>query len=118
MQLKRIKQNIEPKSAFLAGLYSSLLPGMGKVYAGDYGSGVSAFLTNAALGAMFYENFRKDGIKDPKTIIFGTLFSAFYIGNIWGSVVNVKVHNQILYDGINQQILLELHIPLRTVFKL
>lgn len=114
--LASLKQNLKQKSPLLAGVYSAFIPGLGKVYAGDYGSGISAFFTNAALGAMLYENYRKDGIKDVKTILFASLFSVFYVGNIWGSVVNVRVHNQVLIDGINEQILLEIHIPLRNVF--
>lgn len=104
------------KSMWTAGLLSSIVPGLGKVYYGKTGEGISAFITNVTLGLVFYENLKKDGITDYKTIIFGTLFTTFYVGNIWGTVIGLKIRNDEFYEFKQQQILLDLHIPLRTIY--
>ena len=61
------------------------------------------------------ENYIKDGWKDPKTIIFGSLFGLFYIGNIWGSVLSVHVVNNEINNEINRQILFNKDIPLQRI---
>lgn len=104
------------KSMALAGIMSAIVPGTGKMYAGKAGEGLSALLTNAILGAITVENYLKGGITNPKTIIFGSLFTVFYVGNIYGSMVSVKVYREEYYDSIEKRVLFHLHIPLRTVF--
>ena len=104
------------RSPLAAGLLSTLLPGAGKFYAGKKGQGLAAFFTCAVLGAVAGENIYKTGIKSPQSIIFGSIFSMFYIGNIWGSVLSVKMSKQSFYRTKQDEILLTIHIPLRRVF--
>lgn len=105
------------KSALKAALLSAVLPGAGKIYVGkQLGQGISTFIQNAILGLQAYEGLRKDGVGSPRFIIFGSLFALFYVGNIWGSSVSVGVKRQEFNDKINEQILFDMHIPLRTIF--
>jgi len=106
----------KPKSFFVAGALSALVPGLGKVYTGKTGEGVAAFLAVGSLAAITLENYLKDGLYDPKTILFGGLFTTFYVGNIWGSVVSVQVRRQEFYELKNDEVLLYMHIPLRNIF--
>lgn len=105
------------KSPFIAASLSTLVPGLGKVYAGRMGEGISAFLINAGLGLVTYENFRKDGFLDAKTIFFGALFTTFYVGNIWGSALSVKLIKDEFIDESNEQILFNLRVPLRLIYE-
>ncbi len=105
------------KSPIIAGVLSSVIPGLGKVYANRLGEGVSAFLITTTMGLVAFENYRKDGWKDPKTILFSSLFSVFYIGNIWGSVLSVKLVKDEFNQEINEQILFNLRVPLRIIFE-
>lgn len=109
-------EKFKPKSLFVAGALSAIVPGLGKIYIGNIGEGVAAFFTVGALMAVATENLVKDGITDYKTILTGTVASIFYIGNIYGSVAALKVKREKFNDEVNNQILFELHIPLRTVF--
>lgn len=104
------------KSPVLAGLYSAVLPGAGKFYAGKKRQGIGAFLPVLSLGAVTYEAYRKGGVKSARFIAFGSLFSIFYIGNIWGSVLSVKIKQHEFYRSYNNQILFDLHIPLRSLY--
>lgn len=104
------------KSPLLAAAASAVVPGLGKIYAGRTGEGVSSFLITGALGAITAEHWIKDGPKDWKTIVSGLACAVFYIGNIYGSYVSVSISNQNLRDAQETVILYNIHIPLRSVF--
>lgn len=104
------------KSPLLAGLYSALIPGSGKIYAGKKKQGIGAFLPVATLGALTYEAYKKGGIKSARFIVYSSIFSVFYIGNIWGSVLSVKIKQNEFNREYDNKILFDLHIPLRNFF--
>ena len=109
-------ENHRYRSPALAGLYSALIPGLGRVYGGKVGMGIGTFLTTAVFGLQAWEAYDKDGPRSARFAIFGSLFSIFYIGNIWGSVFTVKIANDEFDEAVNRQIMLDLHIPLRTIY--
>ncbi len=106
----------KPKSPVIAGVMSAILPGTGKMYAGKLGQGVITLIQNAALGFQAYEAYRKDGWKSPRFLLYSGLFTFFYVGNIWGSVLTVNIRRQEFNDKVDGQILFNMQIPLRTVF--
>jgi hypothetical protein len=108
--------NHNTKSPLLAGIMSSVIPGSGKIYAGKTGEGISSFLTVGGLGLVTWENYRKKGAAHFKTILFGSLFSAFYIGNIYGTVFSVKLAEDEFQKMYDNKILFNIHVPLRNVF--
>ena len=57
-QMADVLRTRKDKSMVLAALYSSLLPGSGKVYAGKTGEGVSSFLILTVLGLITWENYQ------------------------------------------------------------
>lgn len=105
------------KSPFMAGLLSTVVPGLGKVYAGRRGNGLYAFLISGLLAAQTIEAYRKDGVESARFIIYGGLFTSFYVGNIWGSSLAVRVVKNEKQDATREQILFDMHIPLRTLFR-
>ena len=105
------------KSPWLAAAASAVIPGLGKVYAGNIGEGVSSFLITGAMGAITAEHWVKDGPKNWKTIVPAVLTAVLYIGNIYGSYVSVSIYNNQLKDAQETAILYNIHIPLRAVFK-
>jgi hypothetical protein len=104
------------RSPVLAGVYSALVPGLGKWYAGKKKQGVAAFLPVIGLAALTYEAYRKDGVKSARFIGFGALFTIFYIGDIWGSTLAVKIRRNEFYKEYDNKILFDMHIPLRNFF--
>ena len=104
------------KSPALAAAASAVIPGLGKIYTGELGEGLSSFMVVGSLAAITAENWSRNGITNWKTILFGTLGAAFYIGNIYGSYVTVSIHNNDLRNAQDTAVLYHIHIPLRSTF--
>ena len=111
------RYNGRSKSPALAAAASAVIPGLGKIYAGEAAEGVASLLAVGSLAAITAENWTKYGAKDWKTILFGTLCAAFHIANIYGSYVSVSIHNDDLKNVQDTAILYHIHIPLRSVFQ-
>lgn len=111
-----ILQNMKKKSGFLAGALSAIIPGLGKVYTGLPGQALASFLKVVPLGIITAENFRNGGFKNAQFYIFGSLFSLFYIGGIWGSSISAKIVYQEKVDEIHHNIMVGLHVPVDRIF--
>lgn len=104
------------KSPVLAACLSAVLPGSGKWYAGRIGEGTSALLTVGALAAITAENWNRHGLKDWRTILFGSLCATFYLGNIYGSYFSVGIEQHEQDAQQHAVIMYHMHIPLRSIF--
>ena len=100
------------RSPFLAAAMSAVIPGSGKIYAGDLRSGVSTLLIVGALGGMAAESWIKLGGRDWRTIALSSVFGLFYIGNIYGSAVSVSVIKNSNQDAQKAILLFNLRVPL------
>jgi hypothetical protein len=92
------------------------VPGLGKIYSGKKKQGIAAFLPVMSLALLTYEAYRMDGVKSARFIGFGALFGVFYIGNIWGSTLSVKIKQNEFNREYDNKILFDMHIPLRNLF--
>lgn len=104
------------KSPFVAAALSAIIPGAGKWYAGKKKEGIGAFLPIISTGLLALEGYKKGGLKDARFLIFGSLFTTFYIGNIWGSSFAVKISQSEFETKYENKILFDIHIPLRNLF--
>ncbi|MBI3501541.1 MAG: hypothetical protein HY063_07085 [Bacteroidetes bacterium] len=118
-QLKKMKK----KSPALAGMMSAIIPGSGKFYAGYKGQALASLMMVGILGISTAESYyrpfersEKKGYKNAEFITLGSLFTIFYIGNIWGSTLSVKLAREHAVREINDQILFDMHIPIRRIF--
>lgn len=104
-------------SPWVAGVASAIVPGLGKIYAGDVGEGVASFLMVGAFAALTANSWAKaDTPANWRTITYGTIGSLLYISNIFGSVASVKVYYQ-RFEKINREaVMYSIHIPLRDIF--
>ncbi|MBP5172928.1 MAG: hypothetical protein J6037_04395 [Bacteroidales bacterium] len=109
------RYNERQKSPVLAGLMSAVIPGAGKFYAGRKDEGIASFFTVGIFAGLTAECWIKKGPKDWRTIVFGTLGSLFYIGNIYGSYMSVGIYNDNLRDAQNGTIVFNLHVPIRNL---
>ncbi len=109
-------KNHRSKSPVLAGMMSAIVPGSGKIYLGKTGAGIASMISTIGFGLITWENYRKAGPTNAKTIIFGSIFAFNYVSNIYGSVISVKVMENEFKNSLHNQILFQLHIPLRNFF--
>lgn len=95
---------IPRKSPFLSGLLSGLIPGLGKAYTGQWKDGLFAlvFVGANALGA--YRGFDRRGTASAYGWIFGSIGTAFYLGNIYGSVKAAQQYNQLQQKAFHQDV--------------
>jgi len=105
------------KSAFLAALLSSVVPGLGKFYVGYRGIPLGATLMVMPLAAVAVETFILAGPISVPFIAAAGVFGVFYVGNIWGSALSAKAHRIEYEDEIDENIMLNLHIALRRSFE-
>ncbi|MGA2507165.1 MAG: hypothetical protein ABSF80_06795 [Chitinispirillaceae bacterium] len=85
-RISRDGKQLRLKSPWIAGTLSALVPGSGKVFAGRGWDGAYSFLLVGIMAWQAYEGYVKDGLASARCITFGLLGTAFYTGNIYGSV--------------------------------
>ena len=98
-------QLVPQKKPWKAGLMSTIIPGSGKMYNGQTWQGVSVLLTLSVIGLQAFDGFHKNGINSVRGWAYTGLFSVFYVGNIWGSVVGVKVKQRKAYENFHHNLL-------------
>lgn len=86
------------KKPVLAGLLSTLLPGMGRVYAKRPFDGLASFLSIALFSWQAYHGFHENGSRSLKGWIYGTLAGLLYLGEIYGSMISIRIYNRRLQD--------------------
>lgn len=101
------------KSPFLAGTLSALVPGLGKVYAGKKAEALGSFISIASLLVLTNEAYKNDGVKSIPFIGLAGITTIFYLGNIWGSAATVKVKNSQFNNTINNEILINMAVPIQ-----
>ncbi|MBU2492187.1 MAG: hypothetical protein KJ571_06135 [Bacteroidetes bacterium] len=85
------KVNPEMKSPETAAWLSAIIPGLGKIYAGEIGDGITSFLFTGVLSFLAYDNFKAD--HKFRAWLFTGLAAWFYGGNIYGSAAAAQNYN-------------------------
>lgn len=86
----------------------SIIPGVGRLYTGNYIDASMSLLTIATLGWQSYLGFEKNGISSGYGWVLGTLAAGFYLGNIYGSYRAALLKNRLQKTRINADLNLAL----------
>ncbi len=106
----------QPK-AWVAGVASAIVPGLGQIYAGQVSEGVASFMAVGAFAALTATSWVKaESPANLRTITYGTIASLLYVSNIFGSVASVKVYYQNFEEINREAVMYSIHIPLRELF--
>lgn len=97
-------QNTHKKSPFMAGLFSAIVPGSGRVYTNDYANGIISLLFVAGTAYQSYVRFNKNGIRSYGGWIYGGISAGFYIGNIYGSAMSAGYYNKMKKREIDEMV--------------
>jgi hypothetical protein len=106
-QMEAIKKEYEMvphHSPLLAGVYSAIIPGLGKLYLGYKYQAFTAFVTNALLAGQSIESYVRSGPGSVRFILSTSLFSVFYGGNILGSIFQAKKQRHDYLKQIDHEI--------------
>jgi len=79
------------KSLLLAGVFSSVIPGSGKIYADQLSEGLTALVLNSLFAFLSYNNFKHD--HNFRGWVFAGVGAFFYAGNIYGSAAAAHLYN-------------------------
>lgn len=104
-ELNSLRQEWESaphKSPLLAGIFSALIPGSGKIYTGETGDGITAFILTSLFGYLAYTNFEHE--HKLRAWIFTAAGTGFYLGNIYGSVLSAGIKNRQLEYATGQKV--------------
>ena len=82
------------KSPALAGLFSTVVPGAGKIYCKQYGDGIYSLILIGITGLLAWDGFRDDGARSARGWLFGGISGVFYAGNVYGSAAAARVYNR------------------------
>ena len=91
------------KSLALATGLSVLIPGLGKIYMKKPRQGLNMFLANLIFGIQALESFKKAGPESIRFIAFGSLFAAFYTGNVYGTYKGFKKARRDTYQQLKYE---------------
>jgi len=79
------------KSLTLAGIFSAIIPGSGKMYVGEWEDGITSLLITGLFAFLAYDNFKAD--HTTRALIFTGVGAFFYAGNIYGSISSAQIFN-------------------------
>lgn len=86
--------NLRHKSPGLAAGLSTIVPGSGKVYTGQWKDGLIATVMIGACAYQAYRGYQLDGVESVRLWAFAGFGTGFYLGNIYGSYRSAKKYNQ------------------------
>jgi hypothetical protein len=92
------------KDPNLAVAMSVIIPGSGKIYAGQWKDGLFSLLFTGMSAWQSYRAFHKEGIKSAYGWFYGGVSLGFYLGNLYGSYKAVSKHNNQLQHEINHEL--------------
>jgi tetratricopeptide (TPR) repeat protein len=93
-KMAKAHDEIKYKNPYVAGGMSAIVPGMGKIYSGDWQDGLIALLFVGSNAWQAYRGFSKDGIKSNYGWVFGSITAGFWLGNIYGSYKSARKFNK------------------------
>lgn len=96
--------NLPRKSPIMAGLFSAVIPGTGKIYCREYGDGIYSLIITGITGWLAWNGFRGNGIRSVSGWVFGSVCSVFYAGNVYGSAVAARIYNHRLESDLLERL--------------
>lgn len=110
--LYELKNDPPYRSPAAAAIMSAIIPGAGKIYTGQYGDGITAFVVTGVLAYLSWANF--DAGHDFRGWLFAGLGAFFYGGNIYGSAASAKIFNAGVKISLDNE--LKLYIDKKNYF--
>lgn len=75
------------RSPWVAGALSAVVPGLGRVYIGRWKDGLMSAILVGLPAGFAANGFADNGVKSVRGWLLGTMATALYVGNVYGSAV-------------------------------
>ncbi len=95
-------KNHKEKSPVKALLLSAIIPGIGKIYTGEWKDGLASLVMVGLSGYQSYRGFKKQGVKSAYGYIYAGLTLGFYSGNLYGSWHSAKRQNRLFNQELRK----------------
>lgn len=92
VKLAEAGERLPKKSVSVAGILSTIIPGLGHLYVGNVNKGIRSFLVNVISGYLTFINVKNQDYLSG-SFIFSSLFHRFYLGGIMTSIIGAKECN-------------------------
>jgi hypothetical protein len=102
-------KNFKPKSPFIAGSLSAVVPGAGKVYTNNLEQGLISLFAIGLIGFRTVIEYNRGGVNSPGFVTFGLIFLFTYTGNIIGSAISARQYNEKYYNAFHTKVLDFIH---------
>lgn len=102
--LARRGEGLRRKSPALAVGFSVLLPGAGKIYAGETGDGLQSLILIGALAALAGVSFHADGVQSWRGWLYASFGGLMYAGNLYGSAVSARRWNRKQEEALGEDL--------------
>ncbi len=96
-------EKAKKKNPWIATALSMPVPGLGKVYSGQWKDGAISFLVVGLNTWQAYRRFDKEGIDTFWGWIHGGFALGFYMGNLYGSHKAARRHNQLKFKQLQNE---------------
>ena len=90
------------KSGATAAILSAFLPGLGKIYTGEYGDGITSFIATGLCAFLSVSDFQAR--HNFRGWLFAGLTAFFYGGNIYGSAASAQIVNAHIRINLDRDI--------------
>ena len=92
------------KSPALALALSAVIPGTGKMYAGEAGDGLQSLILVGALATLAAVSFHADGVESWRGWLYTSFGGLMYAGNLYGSAVSARRWNQKQEEALREDL--------------
>jgi TM2 domain-containing membrane protein YozV len=92
------------KSPSLAVALSALIPGTGKMYAGEAGDGLQSLILVGALAVLAATSFHADGVESWRGWLYASFGGLMYGGSLYGSAVSARRWNQKQEEALREDL--------------
>jgi TM2 domain-containing membrane protein YozV len=104
VSLARRGASLRRRSPALAAVLSAVIPGAGKMYAGETGDGLQSLLLIGALAALSAASFHADGVASWRGWLYASFGGAMYAGNLYGSAISARRWNQKQEEALREDL--------------
>jgi TM2 domain-containing membrane protein YozV len=105
------------KSPLAAALLSAVLPGSGKIYAGEYGDGIHSLVFIGLIGTLAGLSFHADGVGSVRGWIYASVGGLLHAGNIYGSISSARRYNRLREEALFEEVRKEIPTCSEVVFE-